>query len=155
MAHTELADRPWQFHLVNAPVVNAFNIPGGHVYVFTGLVEQAETLDEFAGVVAHEVAHGSARHGTQILTRAYGLSELLTPKETSGDSGVGDLAAAVLVLGYSRDAWSVTLWARNLFDERYEKRVFYFANAGPDWLATRYESPADPRQFGATVRYAF
>ena len=46
-----------------------------------------------------------ARHGTQILTRAYGLSEILTPREASGDSvAVGDLAAAVLVLGYSREA---------------------------------------------------
>ena len=58
-------------------------------------------------------------------------------------------------LGYRHDAWSVTLWARNLLDERYEHRIFYFANAGPNWEVTRYESPAAPRQLGATVRYSF
>ncbi len=58
-------------------------------------------------------------------------------------------------IGYRVGAWSITLWARNLLDEAYEKRIFYFANAGPDWLETRYESPADPRQLGATVRWAF
>ncbi len=58
-------------------------------------------------------------------------------------------------LGYRTGPWAVTLWARNLFDERYEKRIFYFANEGPDWLDKRYESPADPRQIGATIRYSF
>ena len=58
-------------------------------------------------------------------------------------------------VGYRTGAWSFTLWARNLLDERYEKRVFYFANAGPDWATTRYESPADPRQVGGTVRWSF
>ncbi len=58
-------------------------------------------------------------------------------------------------IGYVWNDWSVTLWARNLFDARYEKRIFYFANEGPDWLDKRYESPADPRQIGATVRYSF
>ncbi|MCF3649897.1 TonB-dependent receptor [Synoicihabitans lomoniglobus] len=58
-------------------------------------------------------------------------------------------------VGYRHEQWSVTLWARNLLDERYEKRIFYFANAGPNWETTRYESPADPRQVGLTVRYSF
>ncbi|WP_221030394.1 TonB-dependent receptor [Actomonas aquatica] len=58
-------------------------------------------------------------------------------------------------IGYRTGPWAITLWARNLLDERYEKRIFYFANEGPDWLDKRYESPADPRQLGATVRYSF
>lgn len=58
-------------------------------------------------------------------------------------------------LGYRWDQLSVTLWVRNLFDERYEDRIFYFANAGPDWAVKRYESPAAPRQIGASVRYQF
>ncbi len=58
-------------------------------------------------------------------------------------------------LGYRGDHWSVTVWAKNLFDEYYEKRIFYFGNAGPDYATKRYESPADPRQVGASVRYSF
>jgi len=58
-------------------------------------------------------------------------------------------------VGYRWGDWDVTLWARNLFDEDYEKRVFYFGNAGPNFETTRYESPADPRQFGVSLRYSF
>ncbi len=58
-------------------------------------------------------------------------------------------------VGYRYDNWTLTLWGRNLFDEEYEKRVFYFGNEGPDYTATRYENPADPQQFGATLNYSW
>jgi hypothetical protein len=58
-------------------------------------------------------------------------------------------------IGYRAETWRVTLWARNLLDEGYENRIFYFANAGPNWETTRYESPAAPRQIGASVRFDF
>lgn len=71
---TELRDAPWKFHLVDDPTVNAFNVPGGHVYVHTGLVEAAPDAAAFAGVLAHEIGHGVARHGTEQLTKAYGFN---------------------------------------------------------------------------------
>lgn len=55
--------------------------------------------------------------------------------------------------GYRHDNWTLTFWARNLFDERYEKRVFFFANEGAFDERKRYESPANPQTFGATLRY--
>jgi len=59
-------------------------------------------------------------------------------------------------LGYHYKNWTLTLWARNLFDEDYQKRVFFFANEGPDFdRIQRYEDPADPRQFGATLNYSW
>jgi hypothetical protein len=42
-----------------------------------------------------------------------------------------------------------------VFNERYEKRVFFFGNEDPDYVETRYEDRADPRQIGATVSYRF
>ena len=71
---TELGNRPWKFHVVADPEINAFNIPGGHVYVNTGLIESVDDAAELAGVMAHEIAHGVARHGTERLTKAYGLN---------------------------------------------------------------------------------
>jgi outer membrane receptor protein involved in Fe transport len=56
-------------------------------------------------------------------------------------------------LGYAWGAWSVTVWGRNLFDEVYENRVFFFGNEDPDYIETRYEGRADPRQFGVTAAY--
>jgi len=60
-----------------------------------------------------------------------------------------------LAAGYRYENWRLTLWVKNLFDERYEKRVFFFENEGPDYETTRYESPADPRQAGVTLNYSW
>lgn len=57
-------------HLINADVVNAFALPGGAVYVFRGLIDQARDENELIGVLGHEWAHVSARHGTRNITRA-------------------------------------------------------------------------------------
>ena len=56
-------------------------------------------------------------------------------------------------LGYQWDNWTVTLWAKNLFDEQYAKRIFFFDNA--DGGVKRYESLADPRTFGVTANYSW
>jgi predicted Zn-dependent protease len=71
---TALGNRRWDFYIVQNDAVNAFNLPGGLVYVNSGLLKEADTLDELASVLAHEVAHGGARHGTQLMTRAYGFN---------------------------------------------------------------------------------
>ena len=47
------------------PEVNAFSIPGGHVYVNRGLIQQADKADMLAGVLAHEISHVVARHVIQ------------------------------------------------------------------------------------------
>ncbi len=58
-------------------------------------------------------------------------------------------------LGYTWRSWTFTLWARNLTDEMYENRVYFFGNEDPDYTETRYETRADPRQFGVTAAYRF
>ena len=73
VAQTELAQAPWEFHIVADPKINAFNIPGGHVYVNSGLVAATDNTAELAGVMAHEISHGVARHGTEQLSKAYGF----------------------------------------------------------------------------------
>ena len=75
---TEMAQMPWTFHVVNDPAINAFAIPGGHVYVNTGLITAADNVSELAGVMAHEISHGVARHSTEQLSKAYGLEILAT-----------------------------------------------------------------------------
>ena len=73
VAQTELGQAPWEFHIVAGPEINAFNIPGGHVYVYTGLIQATDNVSELAGVMAHEISHGVARHGTEQLSKAYGF----------------------------------------------------------------------------------
>lgn len=62
------------YHMVEDPAVNAFAVPGGHVYVNTGLITAAENEAEVAGVLAHEMGHVISRHGTEQLTKQYGFN---------------------------------------------------------------------------------
>jgi predicted Zn-dependent protease len=62
---------PYRFIVVASPEVNAFALPGGYVFVNEGAIEAARTESELAGVLAHEIAHVSLRHGTTQASRAY------------------------------------------------------------------------------------
>jgi outer membrane receptor protein involved in Fe transport len=55
-------------------------------------------------------------------------------------------------IGYKYQNWTFTVWGKNLFDEAYEKRVFFFDNYDGQG-DKRFENPADPQQFGVTVNY--
>jgi predicted Zn-dependent protease len=61
----ELEKVTWRFRILRDPAVNAFALPNGSIYVNTGLLTRAESEDQVAGVVAHEIAHVSERHGFQ------------------------------------------------------------------------------------------
>lgn len=58
-------------------------------------------------------------------------------------------------LGWEWQNWTFSVWGRNVLDARYEKRVFFFGNEDPDYIETRYETRADPRQLGVTAAYRF
>src|SRR5215813_7572986 len=60
----------YSFKLVNAKEINAFALPGGPMYVNTGMIEAAKTEAEMAGVMAHEISHVALRHGTAQVTKA-------------------------------------------------------------------------------------
>lgn len=64
-SRADSTEREYQFHLVDSPEVNAFAIPGGHIFVNRGLVEHADNLAELAGVLGHEIAHVTERHGLE------------------------------------------------------------------------------------------
>jgi beta-barrel assembly-enhancing protease len=62
-------DLEYHFYIVNTGTVNAFALPGGHIYLTRGLIERTRDGAEFAGVLAHEIGHVAARHGVQKLQR--------------------------------------------------------------------------------------
>ena len=55
---------PYEFTLINEPSINAFALPGGPIFVHSGLIEAADNEAQLAGVLAHEIAHVALRHGT-------------------------------------------------------------------------------------------
>jgi len=94
--------------------INAFAAPGGRIILFNGLLVAAQSPDEVAGVLAHEMTHSRKRHPTRMLIRLIGtsfLEQLLIGAETGG------MAETLLVLSYSRqfeeeaDAGAVELLA--------------------------------------------
>lgn len=151
---TEFARLPWKFHLVADPAVNAFSIPGGHVYVNSGLVAAARNVAEFAGVVAHETAHGVARHSTEQLTKAHGLNILATLALGSNPSVYEQLLAQIVGGG------TMARFSRGAEHEADSLGVRYMQGAGYDprgmpamfstLLAQRKQRPGSVQRFFAT-----
>lgn len=97
----------FDFHVIRDPQINAFAIPGGHIFVTTGLLEAAETEAELIAVLGHEVAHVTQRHIAERMTAVYGISTLtsLALGEEAGmlEQIAVDLLAQGYLLKHSRD----------------------------------------------------
>jgi len=100
-----LADEfTWELHIIDDDeTLNAFAAPGGYIYVYTGLIRFLDSEDAFAGVLAHEIAHADHRHTTQQLTRAYGISTLLSLVLGEDPGLIPEIAAGLVQLSFSRE----------------------------------------------------
>jgi len=68
-ARSERADLPWQFRVVDDPVVNAFALPGGFIYITRGILAHFDSEAELASVIGHEIGHVTARHGVNQMSK--------------------------------------------------------------------------------------
>jgi len=85
---------------------NAIALPGGQVYVFRGLLDKADSADEVAGVIAHEIGHAAHRDGTKALLQGAGLSFLfgMLLGDFVGGGAVVFAAKTLLQSSYTREA---------------------------------------------------
>lgn len=98
-------DFSWKTRIIhNDSVVNAFATPGGYIYVFTGLIKYLDNEDQFAGVLAHEIAHADLRHSTAMLTKVYGLNLLMNIVLGSDNQAMSQITHNLLSLNFSRGA---------------------------------------------------
>lgn len=74
--HVDLPTR-WEVVLFDQPSANAFALPGGRIGVHTGLLAVAQSPDQLAAVIGHEVAHLLANHGNERLTQRLGVNAIL------------------------------------------------------------------------------
>lgn len=117
----------FRFHVVKSPVLNAFAVPGGHIYLYSGLLLKARRAGEVAGVIAHELSHVKHRHTAQMIGKGT-LVNLATlaailiargePAVTAGAMGAG----AAMQLSFSRE-----------FEQEADRYgLFYMYQAGYD-----------------------
>ena len=86
---------PLKVTILESDEVNAFALPGGYLYVNTGLIARTETESELVGVMAHELAHVTARHSAKLMKRAtiagiiYQAAQIAAMIMTGGVVGIG------------------------------------------------------------------
>src|SRR3989442_524033 len=105
---SERPNLPWSFRVVDDPVVNAFALPGGFIYVTRGILAYLNSEAELAGVVGHEIGHVTARHSASQMTKQQ-LAQVglvvgsIASSEFGRYAGLASQALGVLFLKYSRD----------------------------------------------------
>jgi predicted Zn-dependent protease len=96
----------YHFKVVEDKDVNAISLPGGFIYLNSGLMQKVANDDELAGVIAHEVGHITAKHSMKKLQAVYGYSllSLITATAGSADLKQGmDLAFLQIMTDYSQE----------------------------------------------------
>lgn len=149
-------DFAWEVYIIdNDTVLNAFAVPGGYMYFYSGLIKFLDSEDQFAGVMAHEMAHVDKRHTTSTLTKQYGLSFLLGMLVGNNENAyvqiASDLAQGLAGLSFSRkheyqaDEYAVRYMYTTAYDSRGVKGFFDkldTATYPPTFLST-HPSPDD------------
>lgn len=136
--HTEAKKGPWhfQFHLLkDANTINAFALPGGQIFITTGLLNKLTTEAQLAGVLAHEMGHVIERHSAQqlaknqlgqmlIVATGVGASDPNNPNQARQVAMIAGLVNQMAQLRYSRhdeleaDEWGLRLMAKSGFNPR-------------------------------------
>jgi predicted Zn-dependent protease len=163
-------DLPWQFTLVDDPLVNAFAVPGGYIYLTRGILAYMNNEAELAGVLGHEIAHVTARHSVSQLSKAQlfnlglGVGTLFSPTFQQLSS-LAQMGVGVLFLKYSRDdereadKLGVEYMYRLGYDPRelgdfftvFQRMREEQGQAIPSWLSSH---PAPPERVENTKQYA-
>lgn len=161
---SERPNLPWTFRVIDDPVVNAFAVPGGHIYVTRGILAHLNSEAELASVLGHEIGHVTARHSVTQMSRQQ-LAQLglvvgtVIKPELARYAGIASQGLGLLFLKYSRDDESqadglgLRYMRRGGYDVHRMPEVFALldrvsqSSGGgrvPEWLAT-HPNPANRR----------
>jgi predicted Zn-dependent protease len=134
VAVSETPNEKFTFTVLDSPVVNAFALPGGYVYITRGLAALATNEAELAGVVAHEIGHVVARHSAQRYSRGLITQILAGGLSVAIGNGAGELIGAganAYLKSFSREHE----FEADMLGVRYMTRAGY----DPDAMATFLE----------------
>ena len=99
---------PYEFKILDSPVVNAFAVPGGYVYFTRGIMAHFNNEAEFAGVLGHEIGHITARHSAkqysnQMLGQALFIGGLIVSEDFRNFADLASQGMGLLFLKFGRD----------------------------------------------------
>ena len=128
-ASSERPELPWTFRVLDDPVVNAFALPGGFVYLTRGILAHFGSEAEMAAVLGHEIGHVTARHGVEQMSRAQlatlglGIGMILSP-ELRDYGSLAQTGLQLLFLKYGRadERQADDLGLRYVVRESYDPR---------------------------------
>ncbi|HXV59955.1 MAG TPA: M48 family metalloprotease [Vicinamibacteria bacterium] len=153
-AASERPALPWQFRVVDSPVVNAFALPGGFIYLTRGILAYVDNEAALMGVIGHEIGHVTARHSVEQISRqqlaglGVGLGTIFFPEvRPFGDVLGGSLGLLFLKFGRDAERESDRLGVRYSLEQGYDPREMaaFFAVLGklggeerniPAWAST-------------------
>jgi predicted Zn-dependent protease len=151
--YTEYQQFKYRFTLLNSPIVNAFALPGGYVYVSRGLLALASNEAELAGVIAHELGHVNARHTAERLG-AQRMAQFGVIASAIGASLLGLPANSVAQVGQTIATLAIKSYSREQELESDTLGVRYMSRAGydPDAMATFLGSLGEQSQIEARAK---
>lgn len=123
----------FRFHVVKSPGLNAFAVPGGHLYLFSGLLLKAQSANEVAAVIAHELSHVKHRHTAQMIGKGTlvsltSLAAILVGAVATGGEGGQAVMAGALGAGQAAQL----AFTREFEEEADRFGLFYMYQAGYD-----------------------
>jgi len=162
----QIPNNPYKFEVtvVKSDVVNAFALPGGYVVVFTGLMKKAESGEEVAGVLSHELNHVLQRHGLERIVKSLGLLTVVAIVLGDQQGLVGmmkQLGVELLTLKFGReqeteaDLTGLQLLQRAKIDPsgmiRFFERLSEKDQGRMEWLSTHPMSTARAERLKAEL----
>lgn len=165
-------DLPYNFKVLDSPVINAFAVPGGYVYVTREILAHINDEAELAGVLGHEIGHITARHTAQLYSKAIlaqfgiALGAALSEKFKKY-AGIMEIGLGILFLSFSRenerqaDELAVLYSSKAGYDANQMANLFIKlemlnpssgSDGLPSWLSTHPDPPDRIKAIGEHVK---
>lgn len=138
----------WKVKIIkDDKTLNAFAVPGGYLYVYTGLIKYLDSADQLAGVMGHEIAHAALRHSTQQMSKIYGLDavrQIITGNQDAG--ALEQIALGLVSLKFSRSHESQA----DEYSVRYLCGTNHYAGGAAGFFEKIQEEGGTPPEFLST-----
>jgi len=142
----------FRFHVVKSPTLNAFAVPGGHIYLFSGLLLRARHEGEIAGVMAHELSHVKHRHTAQMIGKGTLVSLTSLAAAIAGAAATGGEGGQAVMVGALGAGQAAMLAFTREFEQeadRYGLLYMYQAGYDPRGLLDFFDMMMREQRFSA------